>query len=152
MKVYRDIETGEILYTLPKIYKNTSPITDENLHLVGLECIIKEDPIIEDGGTSETSCVCCDQLDTACELFRAICETIKTTLTLEDFKGGFDEILALTSEQIATLKTTDLLERLTFIDRLCNHEANKVGLPAPLWWHRCWQTLNQEPPIEPPTE
>ena len=135
MKLYRDTITGETFRVLPRIYKNTSPINEANMYLVDLELVIEPDPIIE-----EPQSISMDYttLDFACTLFRTVCETIKTTLALEDFKGGFDEILALTSEQIATLKTTDLLERLTFTDRLCNHEATKVGMHAPLWWYRCW--------------
>lgn len=147
MKLYRDTITGETFRVLPRIYKNTSPINEANMYLVDLELVIESDPIIE-----EPQSISMDYttLDFACTLFRTICGAIKTTLSLEDFKGGFDEILALNSEQIATLKTTDLLERLTFTDRLCNHEADKVGMQSPLWWYRCWQL--SEPPIEPPTE
>ena len=148
MKTYRDKITGEIHYVLPKIYKNTSPITEDNMHIVDLELVVEDDLIPEALPQASTDYTA---LDFACTLFRTVCETIKTTLSLEDFKGGFDEILALTSEQIATLKTTDLLERLTFTDRLCNHEATKVGMHAPLWWYRCWAP---EPPPEddPPPE
>ena len=148
MKKYRDKVTGEIFYTLPSVYKNASPITTGNMHLVDLEMIIEETNIPQEVNIIPS--VDYTALDTANTLFRTICETIKTTLSLEDFKGGFDEILALTSEQIATLKTTDLLERLTFTDRLCNHEADKVGMQSPRWWYRCWQL--QESLIEPPTE
>ena len=69
-------------------------------------------------------------------MFRGICSEIELALSISDFRGGFDELLALTPEQHTTLRSTGLIDRLNLVDRLCNHEANKVGLQAPAWWYR----------------
>ena len=77
-------------------------------------------------------------LDDACTLFRAICYEIGTAINNPNFKGGFDELLSFTKEQQDIVRTLGLNDRINLIDRLCNHEANKVELQAPAWWYRCW--------------
>lgn len=78
-------------------------------------------------------------LDEACGLFRLVCDAIAVALGVETFRGGFDELLSLTTEQHDIIRVAGLTDRLSLLDRLCNHEAGKVGMEAPAWWYRCWE-------------
>jgi hypothetical protein len=128
MQKIRDIETGQIFDGFPAIYKNTSPVNIHNMSLLGLEYFEYTPPSVS-----------CPDLDSACVLFRSICASIESALEIDDFKGGFDEIFALTDAQHMVLREAGLTDKLNFADRLCNHEANKVGMQAPAWWYRCWE-------------
>lgn len=129
MQKIRDIETGQVFDGFPPVYKNTSPVNASNMTSLGLEYFeyVPPTPSYPD-------------LDTACALFRSVCAVIESSLEIVNFRGGFDEIFALTDEQHAILRAAGLIDKLNFADRLCNHEANKVGLQAPAWWYRCWET------------
>lgn len=131
---YHNSETNETVTKLPVVWrhngKSTIGLTEDNMGSFGWEKITEEDPV--------PNLTIYTDLDSATAIFRGICSEIELALSISDFRGGFDELLALTPEQHNTLRSTGLIDRLNLIDRLCNHEANKVGLQAPAWWYRCW--------------
>lgn len=116
----------DVLYTLDEVLPNENyvslpePIIEED-----------EDPISD--------------LDLACLLFRETCTRIGEVLGIHNFRGGYDEILSINKTQQTKLRREGLLERLTFVNSFCNHEANKVNMEAPKWWYHCWGvTIDQE--------
>lgn len=83
-------------------------------------------------------------LKTACDMFRVICYEIGDLIDNPNFRGGFDELLSLNKEQQTLIRENGLNDRINLVDRLCNHEANKLGLQAPAWWYRCWGLVEWE--------
>lgn len=127
--------------TLPKVWVHdgirTTGLNAENCESLGWTVAVVPDP--EPHTPDYTN------LDMACSLFRAICVEVEAALNIENFRGGFNELLALTQEQHDIIRGMGLTDRLNLADRLCNHEANKVGMEAPAWWYRCWETSSTNP-------
>lgn len=77
--------------------------------------------------------------NSACALFRATCNDLGTLLGIDDFHGGYDELLAIVGKaEMRTEQGTILSDKLNLANSLCLHEAKKVGLPAPDWFFKCW--------------
>lgn len=121
--------------TLPKVWVHdgirTVGLNTNNCESLGWTITVVPDP--EPHTPDYTT------LEGSCGLFRAVCGEIEVALGIENFRGGFDELLALTPEQHDIIRGAGLTDRLNLADRLCNHEANKVGLQSPAWWYRCWE-------------
>lgn len=90
------------------------------------------------------------EFDSGCEFFRTICNQIKTATGLAEFKGGYDDIIAMyqsvMSLDVATeegkqklLHILRLLIALLVGDSLCNYQGvDKLKLGRPNWWYQCW--------------
>lgn len=80
------------------------------------------------------------EFEAACENFRAACKQIGDALGVEDFKGGFEEIIAFQESDVAkTAAGLMLAMKWAAADKLCTYIADrklKIGQPA--WWKRCW--------------
>ena len=78
--------------------------------------------------------------DNACAMFRAVCSKIGAMLGVEDFRGGFDEMLIFQqSETFKTLEGLHLAMEWSAANELCKYEGAKIGLGQPQWWHECWK-------------
>lgn len=95
---------------------------------------LREDYKIDD--STETAA----EFEAACENFRAVCKQIGDAIGEEDFKGGFDEIIAFQESDVAkTAAGLMLAMKWSAADKLCTYIADrklKIGQPA--WWKRCW--------------
>ena len=80
------------------------------------------------------------QFEAACENFRKVCQDIQDVTNIEDFKGGFDEMLEFQNSPVAaTAEGLALAMRWSAADKLCTYIADrklKIGQPA--WWKKCW--------------
>ena len=75
----------------------------------------------------------------ACQIFRDVCGQIGQLIGVEDFHGGYDELLAnFDKSELNTEQGKILKEKLNLANSLCIHEGKKVGLPAPDWFFKCW--------------
>ncbi len=128
---YRDIETGQEFFTLPKIYANRSPITEANYALAGLEQFTVEvaDPVPPDD----------TEFQEACSQFKAVCAAIASNANLPGFKGGFDEMAVYNQSSFsATLPGLKLALAWVGANELCRYLGSKLGLGSPEWWYKCW--------------
>lgn len=89
------------------------------------------------------------ELDKACSFFRDSCYSIQILLppTFElrlmrdgskKFTGGYDEIQMLFGVLELNEQILLAIMALDLANNICNHEANKVEMNAPKWWHYCW--------------
>ena len=80
------------------------------------------------------------EFEAACENFRKVCQDIQAVTNIEDFKGGFDEMLEFQNSPVAaTAEGLALAMRWSAADKLCTYIADrklKIGQPA--WWKKCW--------------
>lgn len=80
------------------------------------------------------------EFEAACQNFRQVCAEIQQAIGVEDFKGGFDEMLVFQNSPIAqTTEGLALAMRWSAANSLCTYIADrklKIGQPA--WWKRCW--------------
>ena len=76
--------------------------------------------------------------DLACEKFRNVCQQISTLLG-ESFNGSYDDIEKYKDDpRTESAEFKKLKEDLELYNNLCIHEGNKIGLPPPYWFFRCW--------------
>lgn len=76
--------------------------------------------------------------DLACEKFRTTCGKI-SALIGEAFNGSYDDIERYKdNEQMKTAEGIALKDELNLYNNLCIHEGNKIGLPPPYWFFKCW--------------
>lgn len=76
--------------------------------------------------------------DLACEKFRNVCYQIGTLLSAS-FNGSYDDIEKYKDDPITeTSEFKKLKEDLELYNNLCIHEGNKIGLPPPYWFFKCW--------------
>lgn len=79
------------------------------------------------------------EFNQACEQFKAICHQIGQLINVEDFKGGFDEILLFqNSDKSMTNEGLALAIKWTAANSLCTYLASKLGIGQPEWWKICW--------------
>ena len=80
------------------------------------------------------------EFEAACENFRNVCHEISEATGIQDFKGGFDEMLEFQQSDIANTQVgLALAMKWSAADKLCTYIADrklKIGQPA--WWKRCW--------------
>ena len=77
--------------------------------------------------------------DEACDKFRRTCTAIRELLGVYRFLGSYEEIeLYKDCEELKTDAGRALKEDLTLYNQLCIHEGNKIGLPPPEWFKKCW--------------
>ena len=75
----------------------------------------------------------------ACAAFRAVCAQIKAYFGFSAFRGGFDEMELLASnEKYLTLQGLSLAQAWSAANSLCTYEAQKIGINQPDWWYQCW--------------
>lgn len=90
--------------------------------------------------TPDTSTQVIEEFEAACQNFRQVCAEIQQAIGVEDFKGGFDEMLVFQNSPIAqTTEGLALAMRWSAANSLCTYIADrklKIGQPA--WWKRCW--------------
>lgn len=80
------------------------------------------------------------EFEIACQQFRNICEEIRKFLNIDEFKGGFDEIMLFQNSPIAnTNEGLFLAMKWNAANNLCTYLANKLGIGQPDWWKECWQ-------------
>lgn len=76
----------------------------------------------------------------ACKQFQDVCKQIKTALNLQEFKGGFDEMIVFQNSEFSkTVEGLQLAIKWSAVNELCLYEAKKIGIGQPDWWYRCWQ-------------
>lgn len=75
----------------------------------------------------------------ACEKFRNTCYSIQNLLGIEVFHGGYDEIEAYKDRaEMQTDEGYKLKDDLNLYNSLCIHEGQKIGMPPPYWFMKCW--------------
>lgn len=76
--------------------------------------------------------------DLACEKFRNTCTQISAILG-QPFNGSYDDIEKYKDDSNAqTPEMQKLRDDLDLYNNLCIHEGNKIGLPPPYWFFKCW--------------
>ena len=76
--------------------------------------------------------------DLACEKFRNTCQKISEALGVS-FNGSYDDIEKYKDASNAqTEEMAKLKDDLDLYNNLCIHEGNKIGLPPPYWFFKCW--------------
>ena len=76
----------------------------------------------------------------ACQQFRDICGQIGTAIGVEDFRGGFDEMVQFQqSPAYGTVEGLQLAVAWAAANELCKYEGQKIGCGQPDWWYNCWQ-------------
>lgn len=77
--------------------------------------------------------------EAACEKFRRVCASIKAFLGVDTFIGSYEELEVYKDcEEAQTEEGKRLRNDLEFYNQLCIHEGNKIGLPPPYWFKKCW--------------
>lgn len=98
----------------------------------------------EDGKLIFTADPSTEDFETACSHFREVCKQIGTLIGVEDFRGGFDEMLTFyTHDAFKTTQGHSLALAWVGVDEQCAYEGAKIGLGRPAWWHRCWELYQQ---------
>ena len=78
--------------------------------------------------------------ETACAYFRQICGEIGALMGEQNFRGGYEDMPRFYAHP--SYKTSEGLALATAwggCNDFCNHEAKKLGIGSPDWWHKCWQ-------------
>ena len=87
-----------------------------------------------------------EDFDKACMQFKQVCAQIALATGIEDFKGGFDEMVAFQQSAVfGTLQGVQLATAWSAADKLCTYEASKIGIGQPEWWYKCWEEASIEP-------
>ena len=76
--------------------------------------------------------------EAACEKFRTTCGKISLILG-QQFNGSYDDIEKhKDNELMQSAEAQKLIDELNLYNNLCIHEGNKIGLPPPQWFFKCW--------------
>jgi len=75
----------------------------------------------------------------ACRIFRGICGEIGELLGIQNFLGGYDDLLNVKDdERLSTKEGQHLINMINLANSQCLHEARKIGLSSPDWFYMCW--------------
>ena len=126
--------------------KMTSPVFETRR--AAAEFANQHDFVVVDSEDGKYMCVALPQepeieteaFNNACAMFRAVCSEIGAMLGVEDFRGGFDEMLIFQqSETFKTLEGLHLAMEWSAANELCKYEGAKIGFGQPDWWYECWK-------------
>lgn len=116
IKKYKDVQQDELKFKLAYYQK-----------------LLKENNIVEYDDAEQHP-----DFELACEKFRNTCFQI-TALLGEQFNGSYDDIEKYKDDPRAqTEQFVKLKDDLNLYNNLCIHEGNKIGLPPPYWFFKCW--------------
>lgn len=133
-KKYTD-PNGKTYITLPQIWNNASPITEQYVlsHGWSVEEITIPDPVsyVPD----ETA------FKAACTQFKQICKQIQTFFEFDtEFKGGFEEMNKVyNSDKYRTTQGLALIQAWSGCNELCIYQGKKLNYKQPEWWYKCWE-------------
>lgn len=120
---------------MPKLKTREQLRIEELEALAGYQArLLAENNIVQYDATADHI-----DFENACAKFRGVCDKVRALLGLTSFFGSYDEIeLYRNREELNTPEGRALKEDLTLYNQLCIHEGNKIGLPPPQWFKKCW--------------
>ena len=82
-----------------------------------------------------------EEFEAALVMFRAVCGEIAQFLGVDQFLGGFGDIAAFETSEIAAAHPVEALmlsSKWNAADKLCTYLGSKVGYGQPRWFYYCW--------------
>lgn len=82
-----------------------------------------------------------EEFEAALVMFRSVCGEIAQFLGVDQFLGGFGDIAAFETSEIAAANPVMALmlsSKWNAADKLCTYLGSKVGYGQPKWFYYCW--------------